>query len=140
MADSVLLTKLSSTRRRHAFYLLLLGAFLPSLNMFVVTIALPSIHDSLSATASETSLIVSGYTSAYAVCLITGGRLGDLFGRRFMFLIGMAGFTAASLMCGISPDAVVLLAGRVLQGVCAALMAPPVLAGIRTLFSQEEIP
>lgn len=140
MPDTVLLTKLSSARRRLAFYLLLLGAFLPSLNMFVVTIALPSIRESLGASASQTSLIISGYSSAYAVCLITGGRLGDLFGRRFMFLCGMAGFTATSLICGLSPNAEILLAGRVCQGISAALMAPPVLAGIRTLFSQQEIP
>src|SRR5665213_1996560 len=140
MADTVLLTKLSSARRRLAFYLLLLGAFLPSLNMFVVTIALPSIRESLGASASQTSLIISGYSSAYAVCLITGGRLGDLFGRRLMFMIGMSGFTAMSLMCGLAPTTTVLVAGRVLQGMFSAVMAPPVLAGIRTLFQPQDIP
>lgn len=127
-------------RRQAAFYLLLLGAFLPSLNVFVVTIALPAIREALTASASETSLMVSGYSSAYAVCLITGGRLGDLFGRRRMFLVGMAGFTATSLICGIAPNAEILLIGRMLQGVSAALTAPPVLAGIRTLFSHEDMP
>jgi EmrB/QacA subfamily drug resistance transporter len=140
MADTVLLTRLTPARRRLAFYLLLLGAIMPSLNMFVVTIALPAIREALGASASETSLIVSGYSSAYAVCLITGGRLADLFGRRFMFLVGMAGFTAASLLCGLAPSAAILVLGRILQGVSAALIAPPVLAGIRTLFSPEEIP
>ncbi len=140
MADTALLTRLSPARRRLAFYILLLGAFLPSLNVFVVTIALPAIREALGASASETSLIVSGYSSAYAVCLITGGRLGDLFGRRLMFLAGMGAFTAASLLCGLAPNAELLVAGRVLQGVSAALMAPPVLAGIRTLFAPEEIP
>jgi len=140
MSDTVLLTGMTPARRRLAFYLLLLGAFIPSLNMFVVTIALPAIREALGASASETSLVVSGYSSAYAVCLVTGGRLGDLFGRRLMFLIGMGAFTAASLLCGFAPNAETLVAGRVLQGVSAALMAPPVLAGIRTLFSPEEIP
>ncbi len=139
-AESELLTSLTPARRQLAFYLLLLGAFMPSLNMFVVTIALPVIRDALGATPAESSLIISGYSSAYAVCLITGGRLGDLFGRRLMFLIGMSGFTAMSLMCGLAPNTTVLVAGRVLQGVFSAVMAPPVLAGIRTLFRPQDIP
>ncbi len=140
MAETDLLTTLTPARRQIAFSLLLLGAFMPSFNTFVVTIALPVIHDALSASAAETSLIVSGYSSAYAVCLVTGGRLGDLYGRRRIFLVGMGGFVAASLLCGVAPSIELLIGGRVLQGMCAALMAPPVLAGIRTLFSQEEIP
>ncbi|HUZ75694.1 MAG TPA: MFS transporter [Stellaceae bacterium] len=140
MVEADLSTTLTPARRRIAFYLLLLGAFMPSFNMFVVTIALPVIRDALAASASEASLVVSAYTSAYAVCLITGGRLGDLYGRRLMFLIGMAGFVATSLMCGLAPSIALLVGARVLQGMFAALMAPPVLAGIRTLFSPEEIP
>ncbi|MGH7087509.1 MAG: MFS transporter, partial [Stellaceae bacterium] len=137
---TVLLTHMSPARRRLAFYLLLLGAVMPSLNVFVVTIALPSIRDMLGANDAQTTLIVAGYSSAYAVSLVTGGRLGDLYGRRLMYLAGMAGFTVASLVCGIAPSATILLWGRVFQGVAAALMAPPVLAAIRTLFAPEEIP
>jgi EmrB/QacA subfamily drug resistance transporter len=140
MADTVLITSLSPARRRLAFYVLLLGTLMPSLNMFIVTIALPAIRDALGASSSETGLVLSGYSSAYAVCLITGGRLADLFGRRLMFLIGMAGFTLTSLLAGLAPNAEVLVACRVLQGVSSALMAPPVLAGVRTLFTQDEIP
>ncbi len=140
MTDSVLLTSLSPARRRVAFGVLLLGAFMPPLNVFIVTIALPSIRASLHASGSETGLIISGYASAFAVCLVTGGRLGDLFGRRFMYLIGMVGFTLTSLLCGLVPNAELLVAGRVLQGAAAALMAPAVLAALRSLFSQEEIP
>jgi EmrB/QacA subfamily drug resistance transporter len=140
MAQAELLTDLTPARRQLAFYLLLLGPFLPSLNMFVVTIALPVIRGALGASPAESSLIVSGYSSAYAVCLITGGRLGDLFGRRRMFLIGMTGFTAMSLVCGLAPNAEILVTARVLQGMFSALMAPPVLASIRTLFAQQDIP
>ncbi len=140
MAEINLSTTLTPARRLIAFYLLLLGAFMPSFNTFVVTIALPVIRDALSANAAETSLIVSGYSSAYAVCLVTGGRLGDLYGRRLMFLVGMAGFVVTSFLCGTAPSIVLLIVSRVLQGMFAALMAPPVLASIRTLFSQEEIP
>src|SRR5579863_5823313 len=99
MTDTVLLTSLSPARRRAAFYMLLLGALMPPLNVFIVTIALPSIRASLGANTSETGLIVSGYASAFAVCLITGGRLGDLFGRRLVFLVGMTGFTVTSFLC-----------------------------------------
>jgi len=118
----------------------MLGALMPPLNVFIVTIALPSIRASLQANASETGLIVSGYASAFAVCLITGGGLGDLFGRRFIYLVGMAGFTLTSLLCGCAPSATLLVIGRILQGICAALMAPAVLAAIRTLFTSEELP
>jgi MFS family permease len=140
MSQTAILADLTPARRRLAFYILLLGALLPSLNMFVVTIALPAIRAALDASASETSLVVAGYSSAYAVCLITGGRLGDLYGRRVVYLIGMAGFTLSSLLCGLAPDAVTLVIGRVLQGVTAAMMAPPVLAALRTLFAGNEIP
>jgi MFS family permease len=140
MTDTVLLTSLSPARRRVAFYMLLLGALLPPLNVFTVTIALPSIRESLSASASETGLIVSGYSSAYAVCLITGGRLGDLFGRRLIYLVGMAGFTLAALSSGLAPSAELLVIGRILQGVFAALMATTGLASIRSLFPPDEVP
>ena len=139
MTDTVLLTSLSPARRRIAFYMLLLGALMPPLNVFIVTIALPSIRASLDANTSETGLIVSGYASAFAVCLITGGRLGDLFGRRLLYLVGMAGFTVMSLLCGLAPSAELLVIGRILQGVSAALMAPAVLASVRTLFDPSEV-
>jgi EmrB/QacA subfamily drug resistance transporter len=113
---------------------------MPSFNMFVVTIALPVIRDDFGASAAEASLVLSGYSSAYAVCLITGGRLGDLYGRRLLFLIGMTGFVIASLLCTIAPTMELLIGGRVLQGLFSALMAPAVLASIRTLFRPDEIP
>jgi EmrB/QacA subfamily drug resistance transporter len=140
MTDSVLLTSLSPARRRVAFFVLLAGAIMPPLNVFIVTIALPEIRATLGATASETGLIVSGYASAYAVCLVTGGRLGDLFGRRFVFLVGMAGFTVTSFFAGVAPSAELLVISRVFQGATAAMMAPSVLAALRSLFSHEEIP
>ena len=139
MTDLASTLELSPARRRLAFYVLLLGSLLPSLNMFVVTIALPSIRDGLQATASETSLIVAGYSSAYAVFLVTGGRLGDLFGRRLMFITGMTGFTLMSLLCGLAPTSAWLVTARILQGFTAAMMAPAVLASVRALFVDDEI-
>jgi EmrB/QacA subfamily drug resistance transporter len=128
--------------RRHAWALaiLLIGAFLPPLDYFIVNLALPSIRSSLHTSSAELQLIVSSYASAYAVFLITGGRLGDLLGRKRMFLTGMAGFILASALCGLSQSADLLIAGRVLQGLAASVMAPQVLATLRTLFSTAEQP
>jgi MFS family permease len=140
MSQTARLADLSPARRRLAFYILLAGALMPSLNTFIVTIALPAIRDALDASDSETNLIIAGYSAAYAVCLVTGGRLGDLFGRRLMYLVGMAGFTLASLLCGLAPDSLVLVIARIFQGVTGALIAPPVLAALRSLFTGVEIP
>ncbi len=140
MSQTAILADLSPARRRLAFYVLLSGALLPSLNVFIVTIALPVIRAALDASSSETNLIVAGYSSAYAVCLITGGRLADLFGRRVIFIVGMTGFTLSSLACGLAPDALLLVIARISQGMFGALMAPMVLAALRALFTGDEIP
>ena len=119
---------------------LLLGAFLPPLDFYIVNLALPAIRNGLQATGGQLQLIVSCYASAYAVFLITGGRLGDLYGRKQMFIAGMTGFIMASAICGLAPNGSGLILGRVLQGASAAVMAPQVLATIRTIFSTEEQP
>lgn len=129
-----------STSRTAIIIVLLLGAFLPPLDFYIVNLALPAIRDGLQATGGQLQLIVSFYSSAYAVFLITGGRLGDLYGRKQMFIAGMAGFIIASAICGLAPNGSVLILGRVLQGAAAAVMAPQVLATIRTIFSTEEQP
>src|SRR3984957_10592125 len=119
---------------------LLMGAFLPPLDFYIVNLALPAIRNGLQATGGQLQLIVSCYSSAYAVFLITGGRLGDLYGRKRMFIAGMAGFILASAICGLAPNGSVLIMGRILQGASAAVMAPQVLATIRTIFSVQEQP
>jgi EmrB/QacA subfamily drug resistance transporter len=125
-------------RRWLALPVLLTGAFLPILDFNVVNLALPAIRQDLSATSSEVQFVISAYAATYAVFLITGGRLGDLLGRRRMFLIGVAGFTAASVLCGIAWSPGILVAGRILQGLMATVMAPQVLASIRVLFPATE--
>jgi MFS family permease len=126
-----------SARRWLALAVLLAGGFLPPLDFFVVNVALPSIHDSLGANAAALQLVVSGYASGYGVFLITGGRLGDLYGRKRCFLIGMATFSLASLGCGLAPSPPVLVAARIVQGSAAALLQPQVLGSIRALFEDE---
>lgn len=121
-----------------ALVILLTGAFLPPLDFFIVNVALPSIRHDFQASASTMQLIISGYATTYAVMLITGGRLGDLYGRRNVFLAGMIGFAAASALCGFAWSPSVLVVGRVLQGFAAAIMAPQALASINAIFPDHE--
>ncbi len=116
----------------------LVGPFLGVLDLFVVNVTVPSIRASLHATFSQVELVIAGYGLAYAVCLITGGRLGDLYGRRWMFVLGLGAFTATSLLCGLSPSANLLVFWRVMQGAAAALMYPQALAYVQVLFAGEE--
>jgi MFS family permease len=109
----------------------LLGPLLAMIDFFIVNVALPSMATDLSASTSLLELVVSGYATAYAVLLVVGGRLGDAFGRRRLFVAGMAAFTVTSLLCGLAPTAPALVAARVLQGAAAALMVPQTLATIQ---------
>ena len=129
-----------ATNRTPIVAVLLLGAFLPPLDFYIVNLALPAIRDGLQATGGQLQLIVSCYSSAYAVFLITGGRLGDLYGRKRMFIAGLASFIVASAICGLAPNGSILIIGRILQGASAAVLAPQVLATIRTIFSVQEQP
>jgi MFS family permease len=110
----------------------LLGAFLSIADFFIVNVALPTIESSLHASAGTLELVVAGYGVPYALLLVLGGRLGDLFGRRRLFMAGMASFTVMSLACGLAPTDVALVAFRALQGASAALMVPQVLATIQS--------
>ncbi len=127
-------------RRWLALPVLLTGAFLPPLDFFIVNVALPSIRASFRASEAQLQFVISAYAATYAVFLITGGRLGDLFGRRRLFLAGIGGFTLASLLCGMAWSPQILLAGRMLQGLAAAALAPQVLASIRVMFPGAEQP
>ena len=125
-------------RRWLALCVLLAGTLLPPLDFFIVNVALPAIQADLQATPSLAQLVVSVYAAAYAVTLILGGRLGDLYGRKRMFIVGMLGFGVASALCGWAPSPGVLVAGRLLQGISAAIMAPQSLASIHAIFPARE--
>ncbi|WTT92134.1 MFS transporter [Streptomyces sp. NBC_00076] len=112
-------------------FTVLLAAALPLIDFFIVNVALPTIAADLSAGESVLELVVSGYGLAYAVLLVLGGRLGDLFGRRRFFLGGMAAFGLTSLACGLAPTAWTLVAARIAQGAASAAMLPQVLATIQ---------
>ena len=92
-------------------FTVLLGAALPLIDFFIVNVALPTIDHDLAAGPALLELVVAGYGLAYAVLLVLGGRLGDMFGRRRLFLVGMAAFGLTSLACGLAPDAWTLVGG-----------------------------
>ncbi|MEU6745324.1 MFS transporter [Spirillospora sp. NPDC046719] len=127
-------------RRWLALVVVLTGVFMPILDFFIVNVAIPSIETDLHATSGQTELIVAGYAVPYAALLIIGGRLGDRWGRRRAFALGMAGFTAASLLCGIAPTANALVLARAAQGAAAALLFPQVLTLIQHMFGERERP
>ena len=112
----------------------LTGAFMAIMDAFIVNISLPSIRADLHASFGEAQLIIAAYGLVYAVGLITGGRLGDLYGRKRMFMIGLAAFTLTSLACGLAPTPAALIAARVAQGFSAAAMFPQVLSWMRLTF------
>lgn len=117
---------------------LLLAGFVTIFDLFVVNVAIPSIQSGLGASFAQISFIVAGYELAFGVLLIIGGRLGDRFGRRRLFVAGMAGFTLASALCGLAPGSETLIAARVLQGLAAALLFPQVYASIRVNFDGND--
>lgn len=125
-------------RRWLALAVLLMGTLLPPLDFFIVNVALPAIRQDLHASPDVSQLVVSVYATAYAVTLVLGGRLGDIFGRKRAFLAGMIGFGLTSALCGLAPSADVLVAGRLLQGISAAVMAPQSLAFIHALYRANE--
>jgi EmrB/QacA subfamily drug resistance transporter len=125
-------------RRWKALGVLLLAAFMDLVDATIVNIAIPSIQRDLGATYALIQWVVAGYVLAFAVVLITGGRLGDIFGRKRLFLIGTASFTLASLLCGLAQSPEMLVASRLLQGTAGALMIPQVLSIIQVSFAPRE--
>ncbi|WP_079189491.1 MFS transporter [Actinacidiphila paucisporea] len=113
----------------------LLAAALPMVDFFIVNVALPTIDRDLHAGPAVLEMVVAGYGVAYAVLLVLGGRLGDMFGRRNLFLWGLGLFAATSLACGLAPTAWTLVAARVAQGAASALLLPQALATIQAATS-----
>ncbi|WP_083976924.1 MFS transporter [Kitasatospora azatica] len=113
----------------------LTATFMTMLDFFIVNVAIPSLQTELRAGPAAVQWIVAGFGLALATALITAGRLGDRFGRRRMFSLGLALFTLASAGCGLAPTATALIAARAAQGLAAALMGPQVLAILRTTYT-----
>lgn len=116
----------------------ILGSGLASLDASVVGVALPTIGRELHVDLAALQGVVNGYTLTLAGLLLLGGGLGDRFGRRRVFQVGVVWFALASLLCGLAPDAPVLVAARALQGVGAALLTPGSLAVLHAAFRAED--
>jgi len=114
------------------------GLFMIMLDNTVVNVALPSIQRDLGMKLSELEWIVSGYALTFAALMLIGGKLADAYGRRLIFVIGIAVFTLASLACGLASTGEVLIAARVAQGVGAAMMNPATLSIITVTFPARE--
>jgi EmrB/QacA subfamily drug resistance transporter len=132
-------SRTESTRQRAATWaplaVILCGTFVYVVDFFVVNVALPSIQRSLGAGPAAIEWVVAGYGLTSAAFLVTGGRLGDIYGRRRLFCLGIATFTVTSALCAAAPDAGFLVAARLAQGVGAAIMAPNILSILGTTYT-----
>ena len=125
-------------RRWAAMYTILMTNFMNLMDVTIVNVALPSIQRDLGISDSGLEWIVAGFILTFALGLLPMGRTGDIFGRKRLFLIGVAGFTGASLLCGLAPSGGFLIAARVMQGASAAIMSPQTLAITQELFDADE--
>ncbi|WP_306966176.1 MFS transporter [Streptomyces afghaniensis] len=125
-------------RRWFALAIVMTAAFMDLVDVTIVNIAIPSIQRESGASFSQIQWITAGYALAFAAGLITGGRLGDIHGRKRIFLVGIGGFTLASALCGLAVNPEMLVASRFLQGAMAALMVPQVLSIVHATFPAHE--
>jgi EmrB/QacA subfamily drug resistance transporter len=121
------------------FTVVLPGNLMDLMDATIVNVAGPSIRHALGGSASTLQWLSAGYTLAFAVFLITGARLGDMFGRRQLFLAGSAGFTLFSAACAVAPSVTVLIVFRVLQGASGALMIPQGFGMLKEVFDEDEM-
>jgi EmrB/QacA subfamily drug resistance transporter len=130
-----------SRAERHPFLVLaivLTAVFVQLLDVSIVNTAIPSIQKDIGASFAAVQLVLAGYQLAFACLLITGARLGDIYGRKTLFMTGMATFTLASTLCGLAPNATTLVLARILQGIGSGLMFPQVLAVIQVTIPPKD--
>ncbi|MGZ4303071.1 MAG: MFS transporter [Gaiellaceae bacterium] len=127
-----------SNRRWWTLGAVAFALFMIMLDNTIVNVALPSIGRGLQVGVSQLEWVVNAYTLSFAVFMLTGGRLADLYGRRLVFDVGLAVFTVSSLTCGLAPNVATLIAARSVQGAGAALMMPATLSIISAAFEPEE--
>ncbi len=121
-----------------ALTVLLAGMFMALLDTTIVNVALPTIRTSLDASEATLSWIISGYALAFGLALIPAGRIGDRFGHKWVFIVGLAIFTAASVWCGLAEDSTHLIIARVVQGLGGGIFFPPVQAFIQLMFEPRK--
>lgn len=128
----------SPDRRWPAFAVCLVAVFMTLLDVSIVNVALPSLRTGLKASSSDLQWVSSGYALAFGLVLVPAGRLGDVKGRRTVFVIGLGLFTVSSALCGLAPSAMLLIAARLLQGVAGGMLQPQVSGFVQELFQGSE--
>jgi len=128
----------SAKQKKIALLIVAFAFVMDLLDSTIVNIAIPSIQANLGASYATIQWLVAGYSLTFALLLITGGRMGDVFGYKKIFMVGVAGFTLASLLTGIAPNASFLVAARLLQGSMAALMVPQVMSLMQVMYNAKE--
>jgi predicted MFS family arabinose efflux permease len=130
-------TNLDASRRWWVLTTVVAAQFMFGVDAFVVNVAIPTISVELHASPAEVESVIAIYLVAYATLVVTGGRLGDIFGTKMVFIAGVLGFTLTSLWCGLARSGPELVIARLAQGATAALMVPQVLATLHLLFSDS---
>ncbi|MBV9094533.1 MAG: MFS transporter [Streptosporangiaceae bacterium] len=128
----------SGAQRKAALVVAALAFIMDLVDATILTIALPTIQRTMHASDTAVHWMAAGYTLAFALLLMTGGRLGDVFGYRRLFLAGVGGFMLSSLLAGLAPSPDTLVAARLFQGAAAAMMVPQVLSVVQLLYKAEE--
>ena len=131
-------SKFTHAQKRIALIVVATAFVMDLLDSTIVNIAIPSIQTDLGASFASIQWLVAGYLLAFATFLITGGRMGDVFGYKKIFLIGVAGFTVASLLSGLAWSPEILIFTRILQGASAALMVPQVMSTMQIMYKPSE--
>jgi EmrB/QacA subfamily drug resistance transporter len=127
----------NSSRRWAVLAIVVAAQFMFGVDAFIVNVAIPTIAVELHASAAQIEAVIAIYLIAYATLVVTGGRLGDIYGTKNVFLAGVLGFTVTSLWCGLARSGPELITARLAQGATAALMVPQVLATLHLLFSDN---
>lgn len=128
---------LDQSRRWLVLAIVVAAQFMFGVDAFIVNVAIPTIAAELHASPAEVESVIAIYLIAYATLIVTGGRLGDIYGTKAVFLTGVSGFTLTSLWCGLAQSGPELIVARLAQGATAALMVPQVLATLHLLFSDS---
>ncbi|MGF7228653.1 MAG: MFS transporter [Candidatus Saccharibacteria bacterium] len=131
-------SKFTAKQKKIALLIVAFAFVMDLLDSTIVNIAIPSIQSNLGASYATIQWLIAGYSLTFALLLITGGRMGDVFGYKKIFLLGIGGFTIASLLTGIAPNAGFLVVSRLLQGSMAALMVPQVMSLMQVMYKPEE--
>jgi EmrB/QacA subfamily drug resistance transporter len=127
--------KVDSSRRWWVLAIVVSAQFMFGVDAFIVNVAIPTIAAELHASSAQIEAVIAIYLIAYATLVVTGGRLGDIYGTKNVFIAGVLGFTVTSLWCGLAQSGPELIVARLAQGATAALMVPQVLATIHLLFA-----